>query len=155
MLFCNNSNVKALYQSAISNLRLGTTTGLEQAKRHLVKAFKLESDNTHVQKLLKYVKREIKQQRTKDKAHYGGLFTRGGIYEEKSELGLQEGPFTFEDLLNLPPPPKASWVSYLPSFVKDIIRNSYSRFVLVMFLSLIFSRVCVLFFKLVSSSEEP
>jgi len=146
LLFCDESNIKAFYQSAVCNRRLGTTISLENAKKSLDCAMKLDSENIQIKALIKAVKQEIREQHVKDQANFGGFFSKGGgIYEDKSEVGPKNSePRNLEDLLNIPPPPEQPWwVSRTPWVIKEAILNPYSRFVLVIVCSLAFSRLCV------------
>lgn len=146
--------VKAMYQIAVCNIKEGTTTGLENARDYLKRAKGMGPTNKELQELqilMKSVKKLIREQKEKDRRNFGGFFSRGVVYGDKKEIGeVSDVPKSLEDILKLPPPPQLSWISSLPEWVKDLIRNPITRLLIVIAGSIAFSRFCILFFRLLT-----
>jgi len=91
---CNNvleidaerdSNIKVLYRRGLSRIHIGM---LKEAKVDLMAAYKIDSKNKDVRKALADLKVAFANQKKKEKAAFGGIFSKGGrsvdIYGDKA-----------------------------------------------------------------------
>jgi len=90
---CNNvlvlpsetgTNVKCLYRRGLARMNTGS---LNEAKVDLMSAYKHDNTNKDVRKALVTLKKEIQKAKEKEKATFGGLFSKpGGLYEDKKSI---------------------------------------------------------------------
>ena len=84
--------VKGLYHRARATLAEGM---VDKAKRDVVRAYKIDSANKGVLRLLKQVKKSIQANKKKEKSLFGGMFSSGkaALYDEKPNVEMPP-PFT-------------------------------------------------------------
>jgi peptidylprolyl isomerase len=75
------SNIKALYRRGYARLKSGF---LDEAKEDLMAAYKIENSNKDVRKALAELKEIIAANKQKEKATFGGMFSKVDMYKEKS-----------------------------------------------------------------------
>eukprot|EP00484_Ammonia_sp_Unknown_P001243 CAMPEP_0197024284 /NCGR_PEP_ID=MMETSP1384-20130603/4866_1 /TAXON_ID=29189 /ORGANISM="Ammonia sp." /LENGTH=319 /DNA_ID=CAMNT_0042452645 /DNA_START=39 /DNA_END=998 /DNA_ORIENTATION=+ len=78
-------NVKALYRLCQSHQQLDTTYDLECALKYIGKAKKIDARNKAVVAKWHEIKQILRKQNQKDQSRFHGLFTRGSLYEDKSD----------------------------------------------------------------------
>jgi len=106
------TNVKALYRRAEAKHRPAGSTAydLDCAIRDLTKATALDPNDKDVKTLLARLRVEQKDQRTKDKATFTGMFDRGEIYDAlQSEMSQARDGSSGESALSKNDP---DWNSY-------------------------------------------
>lgn len=75
-----STNIKALYRRGYSRLRAGF---LDEAKEDLMAAYKIDNSNKDVRKALAQWKEAVAESKKKEKATFGGMFSKVDIYAEK------------------------------------------------------------------------
>jgi len=90
---CNNvltlpsettTNIKCLYRRGLARMNTGS---IKEAKADLMAAYKIDDTNKDVRKALSTLKKEIQKAKAKEKATFGGLFSKpGGLYEDKKGI---------------------------------------------------------------------
>jgi peptidylprolyl isomerase len=74
------TNVKALYRRGFARLKSGF---LSEAKEDLMAAYKLDTTNKDIRKALAELKESQAEAKKKEKATYGGMFSKVDMYKEK------------------------------------------------------------------------
>ena len=86
---CNNvleieteskTNIKALYRRGLARMKLGL---LKESKEDLMAAYKIDSGNKDVRKALSSLKEAMAESKKKEKAAFGGFFSKVDIYKDK------------------------------------------------------------------------
>jgi peptidylprolyl isomerase len=78
------SNIKCLYRRGLARMHVGF---LKEAKEDLMMAYKNDETNKDVRKALSQLKEEMQKAREKEKATFGGIFSKtGGLYQDKKGL---------------------------------------------------------------------
>jgi len=75
------SNIKALYRRGLARMKLGL---LKEAKEDLMDAYKLDNKNKDVRKALAQLKEAMAETKKKEKAAFGGFFSKVDMYKEKA-----------------------------------------------------------------------
>ena len=78
-----NTNIKALYRRGLARLNLAF---LKESKVDLMAAYKLDSSNRDVRRALASLKEANAEAKKKEKAAFGGLFSKVDIYDDKGGL---------------------------------------------------------------------
>jgi peptidylprolyl isomerase len=92
------SNIKCLYRRGLARMNTGF---LKEAKTDLMAAYKLDNTNKDVRKALATLKQEVQKAKEKEKAAFGGLFSKpGGLYEDKQGVlqPSEDNPHVFFDV---------------------------------------------------------
>eukprot|EP00658_Telonema_sp_P-2_P070254 TRINITY_DN59824_c0_g2_i1.p1 TRINITY_DN59824_c0_g2~~TRINITY_DN59824_c0_g2_i1.p1 ORF type:complete len:330 (-),score=57.53 TRINITY_DN59824_c0_g2_i1:277-1266(-) len=76
-------NVKALYRRSMARIGKDTTADLEFAVEDLKKAGELAPDDPQIRSALAMHSKVYRRQLKSDKQTYGGMFTRGDLYDEQ------------------------------------------------------------------------
>lgn len=91
-------NVKALYRRGLARGKIGV---LDLSKKDLMAAFKLDPDNKSVRIELKRLKEAEAAAKAKEKAQFGGLFSKVKMYDDKDDnvvVPSANNPKVFMDL---------------------------------------------------------
>ena len=80
-------NVKAYYRRALANIKLDRH---EEAKLDLLKCIELDSANSAAKKELVSLTKLMKDLKTKEKAAFSSMFTKGSIYDDKEKERLEK-----------------------------------------------------------------
>lgn len=94
----STSNIKCLYRRGFARMNMGF---LKEAKTDLMAAYKLDNANKDVRKALATLKKEMQKAKDKEKATFGGLFSKpGGLYEDKKGVAQpsEDNPHVFFDI---------------------------------------------------------
>mmetsp|Transcript_35783 Transcript_35783/g.83281 ORF Transcript_35783/g.83281 Transcript_35783/m.83281 type:complete len:496 (-) Transcript_35783:397-1884(-) len=75
------SNIKALYRRGVARTHLGMH---KEAKTDLMAAYEVDKANKDVRRALQQLKEAVKKAKDKEKAAFGGLFTRVDVYGDKT-----------------------------------------------------------------------
>jgi len=81
------TNTKALYRRGISEMNFGMQ---EDAKNTLLQAAKLAPQDANIRKALKEAKQNLVNSRKEQTKTFGGLFDKGGMYDDKSDAFVVE-----------------------------------------------------------------
>jgi len=76
-----SQNLKALYRRGLARVNVGD---LKAAKVDLMAAYKIDSANKDIRRALAQLKTAMSESKKKDKAMYGGLFGKVGMYDDKA-----------------------------------------------------------------------
>lgn len=89
----DGSSVKALYRraQALTSSEQSGVVELDAALRDLSRARSLEPTNALVARALEELSRDVRRQREVDRRTFGGLFSRGHVYEDVP-TGDADGP---------------------------------------------------------------
>lgn len=92
-----NTNIKALYRRGLARLNLGF---LKESKVDLMAAYNLDSSNKDVRRALASLKEANAEAKKKEKAAFGGLFSKVDIYADKEGViaPSADNPCVFFDL---------------------------------------------------------
>ena len=85
--YSGEKSVKALYWRAHCNFKLGN---FKKCKVDCVAGAKIDPKNKAVRKLFKDANKAIKEQKAKEKAVFGGMFSKVSMYEEKADVEVEE-----------------------------------------------------------------
>mmetsp|Transcript_5974 Transcript_5974/g.9973 ORF Transcript_5974/g.9973 Transcript_5974/m.9973 type:complete len:491 (+) Transcript_5974:115-1587(+) len=94
----STSNIKCLYRRGLARMNMGL---LKEAKTDLMTAYKLDNTNKDVRKAIATLKKENQKAKEKEKAAFGGLFSKpGGLYEDKQGVAQpsEDNPHVFFDV---------------------------------------------------------
>lgn len=89
-----NTNIKALYRRGLARLNVGL---LKESKADLMAAYNIDSSNKDVRRALASLKEASAEAKKKEKAAFGGLFSKVDIYDDKKGLVVPsaDNPFVF------------------------------------------------------------
>lgn len=94
-----SNNIKALYRRGLARMHLGF---LKEAKEDLMAAHNIDKTNTDVRKALANLKEAFAEAKRKEKAAFGGIFSKVDIYDDKVGLitpnSKGDNPHVFFDI---------------------------------------------------------
>jgi len=94
-----STNVKALFRRGTARMNMGL---LKEAKEDFMMACNHDKTNKDVRKALNELKAKVEENKKKEKAAYGGLFSRVGIYNDKKGVLVpnanKDNPHVFFDI---------------------------------------------------------
>merc|ERR1712150_462599 len=94
-----SSNIKALYRRGIARLQMGL---LSESKTDLMQAYNLDKNNKDVRKALASLKQAVADNKKKEKAAFGGFFSKVDIYDDKKGALVPnangDNPYVFFDI---------------------------------------------------------
>jgi peptidylprolyl isomerase len=91
------TNVKALYRRGLARLHVGL---LKESKQDLMAAYNLDSSNKDVRRALSSLKQANAEAKKKEKAAFGGIFSKVDMYDDKKGLIVPsaDNPYVFFEL---------------------------------------------------------
>jgi peptidylprolyl isomerase len=91
------TNVKALYRRGLARLHVGL---LKESKQDLMAAYNLDSSNKDVRRALASLKEANAEAKKKEKAAFGGIFSKVDMYDDKKGLIVPsaDNPYVFFEL---------------------------------------------------------
>nr|CCA14206.1 peptidylprolyl cistrans isomerase putative [Albugo laibachii Nc14] len=79
----DKNNIKALYRRGLARMHLND---LDRAKEDLLTAGKLDPTSRDIRRALETLKEKLKELKTKEKAIFGGIFSKVSMYDDKAQV---------------------------------------------------------------------